>query len=235
MKKKPMLTAILGIVIMAIAAAGGILFVLYGQPALDFEKVMVAAVDIPKGTIASPDMFTEVKFDRNLVLSGKITPDNVSGIYGLAATQFIPAKAQVVPAFFQSKNYVVGVDQAVMKIPTTWVYAVPSSIRRGDTALFYEIDADMDQYITQSNLSNTVDNSSLIRLMLGESTPVLSLSVAYVKDSANREVVDTGDGVRMDGSSQVSSIEVIINNDQKRILENSIQNGMKFLVLYNDL
>jgi hypothetical protein len=58
--------------------------------------------------------------------------------------------------------------------------------------------------------------------------------VAYVKDSSNKEVVDSDGKIkkdgRLDGSSEIQHIEIVVTLKDLRAMELSIANGNQFLV-----
>ncbi|WP_157213484.1 SAF domain-containing protein [Paenibacillus senegalensis] len=66
------------------------------------------------------------------------------------------------------------------------------------------------------------------------SEPLYRTTVAYVKDSANREVVTVGTEERLDGSSLISSIEIPLTAEDKSRLEEAVARGSKFIVAYTE-
>lgn len=134
-----------------------------------------------------------------------------------------------------SRELSLPVDRFVFKIPSSWIYAVPSSIRRGDDILLYEVDARIDQSISQSVVNNGEDLPTYQGrpdIDVGSGKPVLEATVIYVKDSSNREVVDVAGRERLDGSSQVSSIEIVSTSDDVAKLEQKVIEGKKFILVY---
>jgi len=56
--------------------------------------------------------------------------------------------------------------------------------------------------------------------------------VAYLKDSGNREVVNTAGNDRYDASANIASIEIITNYEGVLHLQNLADNNYKFIILY---
>lgn len=69
-------------------------------------------------------------------------------------------------------------------------------------------------------------------MVKGKTESIFNTTVVFVKDSTNREVTDTNGKERLDGSSQVSAIEIICTRSDTQILESSVLNGKKLIVVY---
>lgn len=240
------LSFILGILLMIIGFAAVILWESFGKEAFLYSEVVIVNTDVQKGTIIEESMLKVTKMDQNNVISGAIK--KTSNIAGLEAKQYLPQNTQVHESFFDTPGTVLGSDQYIFKVPSEWIIAVPSSIRRKDTAIFYAVDSSStssialtspDDGVSDSsedpvNSYNVSDNQVLIKSLKESGKEVARAVVAYVKDSANREVVTLSSEERYNGSSQVSSIEIIIDAQRLDALESSVSNGCRFLVLYND-
>lgn len=250
--RKNRLKGIIALAIMIISMVLMYLYLSFGQEAFSTKSVIVTAVDIDQGTVISYEHFTEKKVEDKDLISGSISVEELSSIIGLAATQFIPANSQVVSRYFEKPGIVITEDKFVYKIPNNWIYAVPSSIRRSDEVLIYEIDSRIDQGIDQSikaieskTISEKATDYKADRenlpvyegnvaphIVIGDKEPIIQTSVIYVKDSANREVVDVDGGNRLDASSQVSSIEIVCTKDDITKLEKKIAEGKKLIIVY---
>lgn len=286
--RKNRLKGIIALAILIISMVFMYLYLTFGQEALLTKSVLVSIVDIEQGTIISHEYFTEKKVYDDDLISGSIGAGQLSSIIGLASTQFIPANSQILGRYFEKPGIVVTGDKFVYKIPNNWIYAVPSSIRRSDEILIYEINSKIDQginlcvemeapesmfgntmengtdNITDSTVDNTIENTTdttkeeetdiisentvdntaaneilpiyeenvTAEIELSEKKPILQTTVIYVKDSANREVVDVDGGKRLDASSQVASIEIVCTKDDITKLEKKIAEGKKLIIVY---
>ena len=225
MKQK--LKGIIGISIMFIALVATYLWITYGQSELELVSLLVAQKDVPKGTVVEDAnlYFKSKKVSLSDAVIGAIKPDQINSLNGKITEQFISSNGQIVVQSFSDNSLLLEENQFVFKLPPTWVYSIPSSIRRGDKVSIYEIDGKIE-----SNL-NSGENLPL-GLTKGQTAPIFETTVVYVKDSTNREVVDTNGDERLDGSSQVSSIEIACAREDTQILENSVLNGKKLIVVY---
>lgn len=211
-------------------------YLTFGQKALFTKTVLVASMDIEPGTIIDPGThFVVRQVDDDALISGYLSQSDLPALRGLCASQFIPNNAQVTSRCFDKAGVVLTSDKFVFKIPANWIYAVPSSIRRGDEILIFEIDSEIDRNISASMISNEdklpVYDTTPPMTIINEK-PVLEATVIFVKDSSNREVVDVDTRTRFDGTSQVSSIEIVSTKDDMQILEKKVAEGKKFILVY---
>lgn len=225
MKQK--LKGIAGIAIMFLALAATYFWLTHGQVQLESVTLLVARQDIPRGTVIdnANNYFKPERINLSSAVTGAIKPENIDQLSGRVAEQFIPANGQIVTQTFSGNSVVLKENEFVFKLPPTWVYSIPSSIRRGDKISIYEIDGNID-----GKLDNSEDQD--IKLVKGKTESIFNTTVVFVKDSTNREVTDTNGKERLDGSSQVSAIEIICTRSDTQILEGSVLSGKKLIVVY---
>lgn len=224
MKQK--LKGIIGIFIMLLALVATYFWVTQGQVQLESVNLLVAQKDIPRGTVIdnANNYFKTERITLSAAVNGAIKPENINDLNGRIAEQFIPANGQVVLQTFSGNSLILKDNEFVFKLPPSWVYSIPSSIRRGDKISIYEIDGKVDEMLNSEDL--------IAKLTKGKTESIFNTSVVYVKDNTNREVTDTNGNERLDGSSQVSAIEIICTRQDTQILESSILNGKKLIVVY---
>lgn len=246
MSKLQKFLAILGILFMVLGAATVFFWESYGREMYLYKSVAVLNTDVNANTKIQKNMISFIKIEQDKLITDSIlyeNTDSINAIVGKVAKHYIPKNAQLCLNYFEDEELYLEDNQYIAKIPADWLYAVPSSIRRKDKAYFYAVKdiARLESNITfNSNAYNSEnvittfdpDNANVIKEKLS-SKPIIFTTVAYVKDSANREVVNVGNYERYDGSSQISSIEVIVDFDQMRVLEDYIVSGHKFIILYN--
>lgn len=231
------LKGLLGILFMVLTVAAMYFWLTYGTEVLATKAVLVAREDILEGTVIDPERHFIVD-NRSLdsLISGSLSKNDIYLLKGMAAKQYIPKNAQIDAKFFCKAGLVITEDKVIFKIPNSWIYAVPTSIRRGDDIQLLEIDSAIEKNI-KAMISNTQEglptfpNNAAVKM--ASAKPILASTVIYVKDSANREVVDVDHRQRMDGSSQVSSIEIVCTKEEIKTMEQSVSKGMQFIIVYN--
>lgn len=228
MKQK--LKGIVGIVIMFLSLVATYFWLTQGQAQLEAVSLLVARKDIPKGTVIDDanNFFKPEKVNLNSAVTGAIKPENINELNGRIAEQFIPANGQIVTQTFSGNSVVLKDNEFVFKLPPSWVYSIPSSIRRGDKISIYEIDGKIDDML---NNPEELEEKT-VQLTKGKTESIFNTTVVFVKDSTNREVTDTNGNERLDGSSQVSAVEIICTRHDTQILENSVLSGKKLIVVY---
>lgn len=214
----------------------------YGRVKFLYTKITVLTQDVPQGTKITDSMTTTAPYESTSLMKNPVINKDV--IVGTIAKHFIPAHTPLSPLYFDSPNIVLGKDSFVMEVPSTWIVSIPDTIRRKDTAIFCEVKADQQKIINsqiqnqQNNSSNsnittyTQDQLDAIKKQVG--SPIVSTTVAFVKDSSNKEVIDTNNNDRMNGSGKIASIEVILTQQQFQVLKASSDAGNKFVIMYGN-
>lgn len=188
----------------------------YGREAFTYKTVLVMNQDVKKGTIIDKSMLGLMKEDSTRVIPNGVTDPNK--IIGKKTTAYIPRGLQLCGKWFSDPGLATGNGSYIFNLPMDWTFSYPQTIRRGDTLYFYAIDKSLVK-----------DGIQLSELDLG--TPILSAKAAYVKDSANREVVDVK-SERIDGSAAISEIELVITDKKYEILKQNVEAGKVFILMY---
>ena len=196
-----------------------------GRESFMYQDIIVLNKDVEANQVITERMLGVIKVDKSTLIKDAIT--NPDDIIGMETTTFIPRALPLSKKFFETQEMSVGNGRYIFSIPDDWIYSYPQSLRRGDNVYFYSIkkrvETEVDPYMA---LNNTYED------IVVPKTPILKTKVAYVKDSSNREVVDTSVD-RMDGSAVVGKLEVVVNDADYQKLLNSYKDGNVLLVLYN--
>lgn len=138
--------------------------------------------------------------------------------------------------------------ESIRPITQDMIFAVPNTLRRGDSVDIYALTENEWGDLTHSENEEIVKGD---RNAVSKNDPVLEdIKVAYVRDSSNAEVQNaygstdedttTGeeapkeDTGRLYGTSTVTSLEVILDEDDFQTLMSQVTgNGKKLYVVYN--
>jgi hypothetical protein len=255
MRKLQKFAGVLGILLMIIFGSGVVFWESMGRNMYEYQDTIVLISSVKYGDVIEGKNLKIVKSEKSSLIANAIIDENQ--IVGKIANNYIPANNPIVPEFLTDKELVLNPDQYIFKVPTDWVKAIPSSVRRRDKVIFYEVEDDDKVINNQPNVDDknrteeqskttvndeklsintypTIDNKDESISSADKCIPVLNTVIAYVKDNANREVVTIGNLDRYDGSSQVSDVEIIVTGDQVEILKKSVLNGNKFLIMYQE-
>jgi hypothetical protein len=204
---------------------------------LTYKEVIVAKKDIQKYQTIKKEDVQVIKIDETAKIKNDIR--DINEIVGKMAANFIPENAPFHKYYLTEDIFKVGEGEKVFAVPNDWLFGIPYSLRRGDTITVYPVSSDKDNNKTIKKDDGAADNDKLINNKEFEDIknkvePLMRITVIYVKDSTNREVVNVVKESRLDASSKVASIEIIINDEQLNTLNEYRNNGYKFLVLYDE-
>ena len=193
-----------------------------------YKEVVVLNQNVEENTRIAPEMLTLAKINPADFIEGAVVKKEV--VAGKYSAQFIAKNSQISLAYLKdSAEEVIKEDFYIFSIPPDWVITFPNSLRRGDIIYFYPVKIDIEE-VEQGKTINNIDN-----LKITQKSNLLESEVAYLKDSGNREVVDTDDSAnkpRYDGSANISNIEIITNYEDVSRLQDLADSGYKFIILY---
>lgn len=223
---KERLMGALGIVLIILAMLLFIGWEKYGREALTYDSVIVFKEDVQKGTIVTKKHLGKMMIEKTSMIENAVQDPEL--IIGKRTNNFIPKAAQLCEEYFATPELVTGDGKNIFNVPMDWIYAFPQTLRRGDRVHFYAVYTEKtDETYSTENLE---EPESIITAG-SNNKPIVSVSVAYVKDSSNKEVVDTKAN-RIDASAVISDIEVVISEADYQILKNYAELGMQFVIMY---
>ena len=182
----------LGILLILLSLAGLLFWEVKGRELIMTDTVLVAKQEIPKGMIVDRSMFTVKGIPKSNLLEKALGPENLAALQGRVSAQLIAQNGQIIEDYFLGDDLNLKCDESVFVIRSEWIAMHSSALRRGDRIDLYG------------------DNGAGF---LG------SYRVAYVKDEAEREVVEAGTTAgktveggmleRTDSTSVIDHIEII--------------------------
>ena len=213
------LKRILGVILLLVLLCGVYYWEFYGgRESLLYVDVLVANQSIPKGTIINSSMISKVKMDSKHVVESEI--NNKDDIIGKETVIKIPYNAQISNEYIKDDSLLADEDEYIFSIPNEWLKSFPQTIRRRDLILLYPVYEDESLKDNTEKLNNETDMN-------------FEAVVAYVKDRANREVVDTDtQNTRMNASSNIASVELLISKDSINKMYEFINQNYKFVMIY---
>lgn len=210
-KIRTYLFSIIGILLLCITISSFIIWETIGREWVLYTEIIVLNQDVQRGTEITQDLVTTAKIEQlSKIKDAVIYPEE---IIGKEAKHFIPANTQLHPYYFGEPQLVIEDDQFIANIPKEWIYAFPGTLRRNDRIVFVPVS--MDGYQVSAR-------------------PLFETVVAYVKDSANREIRTISSEERLDASANISKIEVVVTLDDLCILENAYNQGNEFIIIYSE-
>lgn len=228
---------VLGVIIM-VAFLGIVWFwESYGREMYLYKEVIIAKDDIKQGTIIKAEMLRKSKEEASRITSNAIT--NPKDVLGYAAKIQIPKNAQIDKAYIENPEMLLEKDQYIFKLPNEWIKAVPNTLRRKDKGYIYLVNSQLFNIDSRRNEAENSDGSTTPtypgnqgNIAIETDKDIIETQIAYVKDSANREVVTLSDQERIDGSSTISEVEVILTMEEFQSIERAVAEGYKIMIMY---
>ena len=200
----------------------------YGREQLLYINVYVASQDLYPGTPLTADKLSRVKIEQERLVKGSFSDErSLSAILGYEAKHFIPANSQITNDSFDIPEVVLSENEYICSIPTDWLKAFPQSMRRKDKIAMFAVTSAKDE-----RLDSDI-NVEAVKELIKDKKPLFFSTVVYVKDGSNREVVDIFEsGERMDASSKINSIELVMNPEDFEVMNRFYEAGFKFVIMY---
>ncbi len=194
---------IIGIVMIVVSISSFFAWEKWGRDSFLYSELIVLNQNVSSNNMIDESMLDTKK--TNYVPEGAYLSGQESEIIGMCANHFINEGAAIFSENLIEDKFAIkyGEDRHVMAIPNDWLASYPQTLRRGDTAYFY----DTGVLITEA-------------------------VVVYARDGSNQEVLSQ-DNDRLLSTAVVSLVEVIVSNEQANLLSQLASEGKKFVLLYN--
>jgi len=217
--------SILGLILMLSVLAMIYFWETGGRERFLYTEVVVLNRSVEAGTAIETGMLDLIKVNPGNLIEGALTrKDDATGKY---SSHYIPKCSQLTTAYFKDESIkTIGEDRYIFTVPSDWIVTFPGSLRRGDTIYFYPVK------ITGEKGGDERPTYSLSSVKVIKESKLVKSEVAYLKDSGNREVVNTEGEDRYDASANISSIEIITSHEDMSYLENLTRESYKFIILY---
>ncbi len=209
---------IIGILLIIMAVSLIFYWENFGREQLLYKEVIIAKQDIYRNDWITKDNISVIKLEESAIPKEAVS--KLKDIMGKEAKQFIPQNAVIDLRYLTDRGMTLAQNQFIFRIPNDWIQSYPGSLRRGDDIYLYPVKPIEGLEEEPINLETTLS--------------LIGLKVAYVKDSGNREVknIENQKLERLDGTSNINFIEVIITKNKVKRLQEIYDDGYKFLMLY---
>ena len=223
--KSGVVFSILGIILMLATLAVIYFWETSGRERFLYSEVVVLNQSVEADIPITSDMLDLIKINPDNFMEGAIVDkDEVIGKY---SAQYIPKYSQLALAYFKDDSTdTKKEDLYIFTIPSDWIITFPNSLRRGDTIYFYPVK------VASEKVEESKSFNSQGSIKVTKESGLVKSEVAYLKDSGNREVVNTAGEDRYDASANISSIEIITNYEDVSYLEGLAGSSWKFIILY---
>ncbi|NRD80833.1 hypothetical protein HPT25_26250 [Bacillus sp. BRMEA1] len=203
---------------------------------IDSAEVVVVkpGAEILKSDPITQDNLMLQRRPKETLVSGTILANQMKSILGYDANEDLIGN-EIVSSDMVDKDGMVPnakKGESIRPITKDMIYAEPGSLRRKDTIDIYLVDG-IKNPNQSGNVASAVQQSSF-----GNKPFLQNVKVVYVKDSNNKEVIspqdEKTDDKRLDATSKISDLEVILNEDDfQGLMKQVVGNGAKLYITYH--
>jgi len=208
------LKGLIGLLLCLTAIAGIYYWETYGRVEFTNKEIVVLKESIKAQTLITESDLVTVKREISTLIEDPII--NSHDIVGKVSKHYIPSNLQLSDAYFEEDELFPSDGEYIFQIPSEWIASCPSTLRRSDDAYIYPV----------------IEGSSAEESEITEEEPIKCLKIAFVKNQSNQEVKSVGDSDRLDGTSTISTIEMIATIEDVQLLNQLRAKGYKFLIMY---
>lgn len=175
---------------------------LWGREKLIYDKVLVLKNNVEKGQAIEKKNLEEKLVENPNEKSIKAT--EFKEIIGKEASHFIPKDTEIFREYFKEPDFNVegNENKMVFAVPDEWILSCPSTIKRGDRAIFYY-----------------------------KGKIVAECYVIHVRDGSNQEV-NYLDSNRLQATSKVVSVEVVADFSAIQKLKEITKGQEQVIIMY---
>ncbi len=191
---------IIGIILIILSAAGMFLWETMGREKVMLVSVLASSKDIREGSEVDVLQFKEIKVLPEGLPKDALRLSDAEKLKGKRASRNIYAGQQLCARDFIDARKLLPEGISIYVLPESWIYARSSSLRAGDEIELFS---------------------------MPEKTSLGIYKVAFVRDSAEREVVDQMPAFdvleRKSPSAAIVSVEILCNAEQYFALFDAVQ------------
>lgn len=239
---KPSVKITLGLMTALCTIAFIFVYDMFLRDRIDSVEVVVvkANEEIQKSEKITADKITTERRPKDMLISNVVLAKDINSIIGIDSSQLIDGNSMISGNMLDVEEIVPNKEEgeAIRPITKDMIYAQPGSLRRKDTVDIYLVNKDGSNSM-QEDGGTSSEKSKGSEAASTTATPFLQdVKVVYVKDSGNKEVVsatteETTEDQRLNATSTISDLEVILNDDDFKILMDQVLgNEAKLYITY---
>ncbi|WP_054029069.1 SAF domain-containing protein [Bacillus sp. FJAT-28004] len=202
------------------------------EPTWGTIDVIQASKEIKRGQIIQKTDLKVEKIKAEQIVSERIVDPTI--IIGEEALRTIFTNEQIVKDMLGLDELIPGSGEANMPVPNEWVLSVPGSLLRGDHISLTPV---LDKTkISTGTSRNALDDDEEkekepVLVSEGDLNELIDIPVSYSKSGNNQEVTTEDDG-RQKPSGAVKSLEIVVTENQRKLIIKYGSEGYKFLITY---
>jgi hypothetical protein len=201
------------------------------EPNWGTVEVIQASRSIERGTRLSASDLKTVKVKKDQLVEGALVflPD----VLRKETTRAVRVNEQVTADMLNTAHLLPSPDQWNMPLPAEWMFGKPpGSLLRGDRISLLLVQKEESKKTDDKMASQELTRDKLDQLNIPyeEEGMLQEIVVSYAKGTNNQEIGSSDD--RKKPTGVVSTIELIVDNNQKELIRKYGMKGYRFLVVY---
>jgi hypothetical protein len=203
----------------------------YVEPNWGTVDVIQASRFVERGTRLSDADLKTVKVKKELLVDGALV--RLPAVLRQETTRAVRLNEQITADMLNTAHLVPAPDEWNMPLPVEWMFGKPpGSLLRGDRVSLLLVQKDESKKVDDKTANQELSREKLDQLNIPyeEEKKLEEIVVSYAKGTNNQEIGSSDD--RKKPTGMVSTIELIVNNDQKELIRKYGTKGYRFLVVY---
>jgi hypothetical protein len=203
----------------------------YIEPNWGTVEVLKAARPIERGVRLTEADLTIVKMKKDQLVGGAAV--HLSSVLRQETARAIRMNEQITDAMLNTNHLIPSPDEWNMPLPAEWMFGKPpGSLLRGDRVSLLLVQKDETAKTADKGAAQELTREKLEQLNIPfeEEKKLQEIVVSFAKGTNNQEVAASDDRKKPTGT--VSTIELIVSNEQKELIRKYGTKGYRFLVAY---
>ncbi|NHN33099.1 flagella basal body P-ring formation protein FlgA [Paenibacillus agricola] len=201
------------------------------EPNWGTVDVVQASRPIERGArLAAADLKT-VKVKKEQLVAGALV--NLPDALRQETTRTVRLNEQITEDMLNTAHLIPSPNEWNMPLPAEWMFGKPpGSLLRGDRVSLLLVQKEEGKKADEktANQELTRDNLDQLNIPYEEEGMLQEIVVSYAKGTNNQEIGSSDD--RKKPTGMVSTIELIVDNNQKELIRKYGTKGYQFLVVY---
>ncbi|OXM82431.1 SAF domain-containing protein [Paenibacillus rigui] len=200
------------------------------EPVWGTVDVVVAARPVEQGASLSEADVKIAKIKRDQLVKGAKV--KLTDVLQQETSRPLRGNEQLTDAMLNTGHLLPSPGEWNMPLPTEWIFGKPpGSLLRGDRVSLLLVQKEESKK-AEGKPEQELNRERLEQLDISyaEEKKLRDIVVSYAKGTNNQEIASTDDRKKPTGS--VSTVELIVNEEQKELIRKYGSKGYKFLIVY---
>ncbi|MFD0681743.1 MULTISPECIES: SAF domain-containing protein [unclassified Paenibacillus] len=201
------------------------------EPNWGTVEVIQAARSIDRGVRLTEADLKMVKIKKDQLVDGAVV--RIPSALKQETARAIRPNEQITDAMLNTSHLLPAPNEWNMPLPAEWVFGKPpGSLLRGDRISLLPVLKEDIKRAGEQTAEQTLSKEKLIQLEVPfeEEKKLQEIVVSFAKGTNNQEIAASDDRKKPTGA--VSTIELIVNDEQKELIRKYGTKGYRFLVVY---